>query len=180
MKKQFIQLIGVAMLCATIVSCNTTEAKFPSVYKPAEKAGGNQILFKVNGELVKTSGWNISRFDMGRGIQLNITSNMHEEKRTIAFNINGWTPGTYSLEPFAQEWGTAYGDYKPDYDEMLNSFSFTDGEIIIESIDTAAGFLNATFHGTAKNNKGSFSISDGKIIYGRLKNGTIKYYTHDT
>ena len=173
MNNKFLRTLCIALGCITITSCSSTEAKMPAQTQPA--SADNQIVFKVNGEQVQTTGWNISRFNMGKGIQLNITSNMHREKRTIAFNINGWAPGTYELQPFASEGGTAYGDYKPDYEKMLNSYPFTDGEITIEGIDTTAALLNATFHGTAKSMHGAFSITDGKIINGKLTSGTINY-----
>ena len=53
---------------------------------------------------------------------------------------------------------------------MGNHFSFQDGDFTIVSIDTTAGLLNATFHGTAKNMKGeTVTITDGKVINGKLK-----------
>jgi hypothetical protein len=144
-------------------------------------SGDNIISFSVNGEQVNSSGWNISRFNFGSGAgtSINVTSNMHEEPKTINININSDKPGTYSLQSgmsTIKTPGVAYGSYKPDYmGDMGNTYSFKDGEFVIISIDTAAGVLNATFHGTAKNMKGeSVTISDGKVINGKLKTGLTK------
>ena len=57
----------------------------------------NIISFKVNGEEVKTESWNIIRFQMGNKVQLNITSNMHIDKRTINVNLNGDKAGVYRV-----------------------------------------------------------------------------------
>jgi hypothetical protein len=133
------------------------------------------ITFKIDSEFVFTSGWNISRFDMGQGVRLNITSNMHQDKRTISFNINGWKTGRYSLYSGARDAGTAYGDYKPAYNDMLNSFQFEDGEIHIEKIDIDKGLVNASFFGTLTNGREKHSISDGRIVNGKLRSGITKY-----
>jgi hypothetical protein len=143
-------------------------------------SSGNSITFKVNGELVTTAEWNISRSIMMDQMVLNITSNMHQEPRTINININGEKTGSYKFsegpESLKNE-GYAYGSYFPDYkNEMTNSFNFQDGELIITSIDTAKGILNASFAGTAKNLKGeSVAITEGKVVNGKLKPGVMKY-----
>ena len=76
----------------------------------------NRIEFKVNGQLVRTSGWNISRLTWSPGEKqwLNITTNMNEDKRTIMANLDGIAPGIYS---FTENSGlkTSHADFKPDY-----------------------------------------------------------------
>jgi hypothetical protein len=138
----------------------------------------NIITFNVSGQPVSSTGWNINRFDFGAGAgtSLNVTSNMHEQPKTININVNGDVPGTYTLGAGTQSMkthGMAYGSYAPDYlKDMSNTYSFQDGEFVIVSIDTTAGLLNATFHGTVKNTKGeSLQVTDGKVINGRLKAG---------
>ena len=172
MKKVFIIMILAVNICS--ISCNNSNVK------PAGKINQeailhnseNKISFKVNDELVHTSGWNISRFDMGKNTQLNITSNMHEDKRTIMINIKDSKAGSYSL----QTTGEAYGDYKPDYQDLADSYSFQDGTIIITSIDTLRNILNATFEGTVKNNQGkNFRITEGEIINGKITPGITRY-----
>lgn len=135
----------------------------------------NIITFKVNGELVKSSGWNIAYTNLIKGIQgINVTSNMHEEKRTINININGAIPGTYPFQKGTKAIstaGVAYGSYKPDYmKNMLEFYQFESGSFIITTIDSAAGVLNATFSGRAVNKQGeSVEITEGKVIKGKLK-----------
>lgn len=143
--------------------------------KQKETSTTNHISFRVNGEVVQTSGWNISRFDMGKGIGINVTSNMHEDKRTVAFNINGDGPGRYSLSQGSRGPGTAYGSYKPDYEALPESYSFTEGEIVITSMDTVAGSINASFSGTAKKGEELIRITEGKIVNGQLRPGITRY-----
>jgi hypothetical protein len=103
----------------------------------------NIISFKVNGQEVTTSGWNISRLRMMGLPVLNVTSDMHEIPQTINININGNVPGTYKFLPsggFKKD-GYAYGSYFSNYKEsMMNPFNFENGEFEIVSIDTTAGF----------------------------------------
>lgn len=172
--KQFIFII-IVFLSIAISSCNSSNAysnKSISATTTEQSDIDNSIRFKVNGELVKTSGWNISRFDMGKGIQLNITSSMHEDKRTIMINIKGDKAGSYSLG----DMGTAYGDYKPDYNDLLNAYSFQDGTIKILGLDTLNNLLNATFEGAVKNSEGkTLRITEGKITNGKLASGVTIY-----
>jgi hypothetical protein len=137
--------------------------------------GDNQVLFTVDGKEVRTSGWNIAYFDMGNGgaKQINITSNMHDDPRTVMFNVNGEKPGTYTISTGmdAQKPGIAYGSYRPDYtNDMQNVYSFESGELVIQSIDPTTKTLNATFHAIAKNAAGAtVTITDGKVINGKMK-----------
>jgi hypothetical protein len=177
-----LRILAAALLL--LAACNNkkpdAEKKTGSENKPTDQESffKNIITFKVDGESVTSSGWNISRFNFGSGAgtSLNVTSNMHEQPKTININVNGDKPGVY---PFQLDLGTvkkagiAYGSYNPDYmKEVGNHFSFKDGEFEIISIDTAAGLVNAKFHGTARNMKGqSVTITDGQVIDGKLKPG---------
>jgi hypothetical protein len=68
-----------------VSSCSDSSAK---VNNPDNQAPGNQmgndniITFKVNDQVVKTTGWTISRFKIVSDSEesLNITTNMHDEK----------------------------------------------------------------------------------------------------
>ncbi len=140
----------------------------------------NVISFKVNGSAVVTSGWTISRVkwstDPSR-LWLNITSNMHQDKRTIGVNLNGSVPGTYvlGLENGALS-GQSHGSYHADYADLSDSYSFISGSFVITEVDLVKLVINGTFSGTVQNNKGeSLSITDGKIINGKL-NGSINSY----
>ena len=132
------------------------------------------ISFKVNGVQVKTSGFNISLFSMGGQHGVNVTSNMHEDARTVNINVNALKPGTY---PFKHGLGTyktagvAYGTYRPDYlKKMMDFYSFESGEFTIISIDTTAHTFTATFSGKVKNTKGvQFEITEGKVSTTKLK-----------
>jgi Family of unknown function (DUF6252) len=135
-------------------------------------ASDNRISFKVNGTQVNSSGWNISRFSMKNGEQLNITSNMHEDTRTISMNIESPKVGTYQLKTG----GKSYGNYIPDYENTPAAYSFEKGTIIITSLDTSRNLLNATFEGTVRNNKGEqLVISDGRIVNGMIQPGITTY-----
>ncbi len=140
-------------------------------------SGDNLITFKVNGETVTTNLWNISWSVMPGRKVLNITSDMNKEPRTIMFNVNGSSTGTYKLsntvEAMKQE-GLGYGSYRPDYKKnMMDIYNFKDGELSISSIDTIKNILNATFSGTVRNEKDeAISITEGKVINGKILPGT--------
>jgi hypothetical protein len=183
MKKYIILLLAV-MIGLSLATCNnatkptsTAAGKTePSKTENADATGDNNIIsFKVNGSLVKTSGWNIAPFRIMDGVAgINVTSNMHEDARTVMLNINGDTTGTYSLVhgiKSATTRGIAYGSYHPDYlKEMKNNYQFESGEFVITSIDKTAHTLNGTFQGKAKNAKGEeVEITEGKVIKGKLK-----------
>lgn len=174
-----------------ITACNnnkesTADKKDSNSATTAEtknNSGDNIITFSVNGETVTSSAWNISRFDFGNGAGtcVNITSNMHQDPRSINVNINGDKAGTYTFENemlTVKKPGVAYGSYAPDYlKDMSNKYSFKEGNFTISSIDTTAGIFNGTFSGTAKNSKGeAMTISDGKVINGKIKAGVVKLY----
>ena len=164
------------LLLAAAVFCSCgPDAKNNTAANAPAKDGSNQISFKVNGEPVVTSGWNISRFDMGQGPCLNITTDMHVDKRTLLINLQGTEPGTYQLKRGQKGSFTGYGDYKPDYDNLLDSYSFEEGSFTITSIDTAKGILNASFSGTAKKGDKTFTISEGSIVNGNLARGIHTY-----
>lgn len=154
-------------------SCNN--AKENSAAAEKESVENNSITFRVDGQPVRTSGWNISRFESGQGLNLNITTNMHEDKRTVMVNLRSTVPGTYSLDENATGQFSGYGDYKPDYEDLLNSYRFTRGSFTISSIDTSKGFLNATFSATAKKGSEVINITDGKVINGSLNKNVITY-----
>jgi hypothetical protein len=141
----------------------------------------NTIMFKVNGEPVKTVVWNISDMVIMTGVYtLNVTSDMHKDKRTILLNLNaekntGFKPGTYSFvhgPNTVTRPGIAYGSYRPDYFKNITSgaWHFESGAFVISSIDTARNILNATFSGKVKNEKGEEAgITEGKIVNGKIK-----------
>ena len=175
----FLALTGIL-----ISSCKNNSAKKGTESSKQEATAvannaENLITFKVNNTLVTSSGWNISRSAMNDMTVLNITSNMHQEQRTINININGDKAGSYKfLKGGAyNKTGYAYGSYFSNYTtEMMNPYHFEDGEFIIASIDTAKGFLDAEFSGTVKNEKGeTLNITEGKVTRGKLRPGITKY-----
>ena len=104
-----------------ISSCNNTSARETGAEQEAapikEITNDNVISYKVNGELVKTSGWNISRFQLTNDSKesLNLTTNMHEEKRTININISGQSRGNIVIKTDDKSGHNFYGSYFPDY-----------------------------------------------------------------
>ena len=138
--------------------------------------GQNAISFKVNGDEVITSGWNIGRFRWNNesAVWMNITSDMHKEKRTINVNLNGGQPGTYKFDETGVIMQKSHGSYHPDFGNPSESYSFVSGSFVITEVDTVRNIVNGTFSGTAKNSKGeSVNITDGKIVDGALKPGII-------
>ena len=157
-----------------LYSCSESSGTTPASSHSVQSITDNEIQFSVDGKTVKTNGWNISRFDMGNGVGLNITSDMHKDSRTIAFNLSGYKTGVYKISDRHSS-NSAYGDFKPDYNDLLNSYSFKEGEINIISIDTVKGLLNASFSGMVVKGSEQIKISDGKIENGKLKSGITKY-----
>src|SRR6266498_3252604 len=142
----------------------------------SSSSGENVISFKVNGDEVKTSGWNIRRFTWSNQsvVWMNITSDMHKENRTINVNLNGAKPGTYNFDDQGVIMEKSHGAYNPDFSGPLNSYSFVSGSFIITDVDTVRNIVNGTFSGTVKNTKGeTLDITEGKIINGALKPGII-------
>jgi len=139
----------------------------------------NTIRFKANGAPVKTSAWNIAPFTGTNGIAgINVSSNMHEDRRTVGFNINGNTAGVYPFKVGFRATGTkgiAYGSYHPDYLKVITeNYRFVSGEFVITSIDSQKHLFNGSFHGTARNAKGQeIEITDGVVINGVLKQAAV-------
>ena len=137
-------------------------------------AAEGTISFKVNGSLIKTSGWNIALFFIVGQRGVNVTSNMHEDPRTVTINVNAIKAGTYLFKQGAKTPGTAgiaYGGYRPDFlKKMLDNYRFESGEFTISSIDTIAHTFSGSFFGKVKNNKGQqIDITEGKVITAKLK-----------
>jgi len=169
------------LIALLVVSCNSnnTASTGNSEKNSADASSStdnNSISFKVNGDEVKTSGWNISLFRWSNqpAVWMNITSDMHKEKRTINVNLNGAKPGTYSFDDKGVIMEKSHGSYHPDFTETLNAYSFVSGSFVITDVDTVHHVLNGTFSGTVKNTKGeTLNITDGKIVNGALKPGII-------
>ncbi|HEV8283682.1 MAG TPA: DUF6252 family protein [Chitinophagaceae bacterium] len=172
-------LLYIVALITTVCNNNKTSDAESSDKKssgPSSSAGENVISFKVNGDEVTTSGWNIRRFNWSNqsAVWMNITSDMHKEKRTINVNLNGATPGTYNFDDKGVVMEKSHGSYHPDYGDPSNSYSIVSGSFVITDVDTVHHIVNGTFSVIAKNTKGeTVNITDGKIINGALKPGII-------
>jgi len=171
-----------SILMATILSCNQGKEKpagpgteVSNTNKPGGKSSDDiTISFKADADAVSTDGWIVQRFlwdDKTPAPWLNITSNMHKDKRTINVNLNGTSPGSYSLSGSGMM-KNSHGSYFPDFSNPMENFSFENGEFVISSIDTVRNMLSGTFSGVARNSEGkSISITDGKLINVKLKPG---------
>ena len=166
-------LAGLLVTGLIISSCtgnSSASAKFTGA-NHGTAAENNVVSFKVNGTQVRTSGWNISRFIFKKtgAIHLAISSNMHQDTRTIKANIGGITPGSYNFSEDAA--ATTYGHYYPDFDkDIFDNYGFVSGAFTLSSVDTVQHVVNASFAGKVKNRKGkTFDITEGKIINGKLK-----------
>jgi len=170
-----------SFIVVLVVSCNNNETASAgtSEKNPADAVSStdkNVISFKVNGDDVKTSGWNIRLFQWSNqpAVWMNITSDMHKEKRTINVNLNGAKVGTYSFDEKGVTMEKSHGSYHPDYNDLSNSYSIVSGSFVITDVDTIHHVVNGTFSVQAKNTKGeTVSITDGKIINGTLKAGIV-------
>src|ERR1700730_4410614 len=101
MKKIFL-FCTIAILTLSCSNNKTTPAESSDRKAGTESSskGENVISFKVNGDEIKTSGWNIRLFTWTNqsAVWMNITSDMHKEKRTINVNLNGSKLGTYIFD----------------------------------------------------------------------------------
>ncbi|GEM_PF-1082742 len=177
------KLIFYGIASVILISCGGSEdnqdgqksapaAAQPKTEKPAQ--GEVNITFTADGQTVNTAGWLVQRFLWNENTAvpwLNIVSNMHMDKRTINVNLNGSVPGTYNL----QESGmltNSHGMYTPDYNKIMDSYSFTSGSFIITEVDTIRGVISGTFSGTAKNSEDKIiEITDGQLKNVKLKSG---------
>jgi hypothetical protein len=163
------------------ISCNNNATKSAATSDKGSddssaSTAQNIIRFKVNGDEVKTSGWIIRQFTWSNqpAVWMNITSDMHKDKRTIDVNLNGAKPGTYTFDDNGVVMESSHGSYHPDIDEPSNSYSFVSGAFVLTDVDTVRHIVNGTFSLTARNAKGeTVDITDGKIINGKLKPGVI-------
>ena len=144
----------------------------------SNSSGDNKITFKVGGQTVTTDGWAISRYLIAGQNGVSITSNMHQDPKTVSINVNTITPGTYPFSfgvraPMSPN--VAYGSYRPDFlKQVMNMYNFQSGSVTIISVDTVENIVNLTFNGTGKNKNGEeVEITDGKVINGKLKPGVI-------
>lgn len=157
MKKIFVFCIFalLAMSCNNNKT-NSTETSDKKSGNTSPSKGDNVISFKVNGDEVMTSGWNIRRFTWSNqsAVWMNITSDMHKEKRTINVNLNGEKPGTYNFDDKGVIMEKSHGSYIPDYSDPSNSYSFVNGSFVITDVDTVNNIVNGTFSVTVKNSKG--------------------------
>jgi hypothetical protein len=181
MKKEKHRFLTIIMSAIIFASCSDITESQNGPLSENRKANGestrhdNIITYKVNGEEVKTTGWNIARFTTGNKVQLNITSNMHIDKRIINVNLDGDKAGIYWLASDGSLAASFYGSYAPDYEDLLTRYSFKEGEFNITEIDTTKGIVNGTFKGVVSDLQGnSFEITDGKIINCELKPGIQK------
>jgi hypothetical protein len=175
----------IALLCmAALLTMSCNNNKTGSTESSDKKSGAsssadeNVIRFKVNGDQVTTRGWNINRFTWNNqsAVWMNVTSDMHKEKRTINVNLNGDKPGTYNFDEKGVIMEKSHGSYYPDFSDPSTSYSFINGSFVITDVDTVHNILNGTFSGTVKNMKGeTLTISDGKITNGALKSGITTY-----
>lgn len=179
-------VLYISALLLFTVSCkdsskkeNTPGTKIDNAVSPkapsSTDASKGIIKFKVNGQQISTSAWNASISNSMTGLCImNITSNMHEDARTISININACSVGNYQLTQghgSVTTKGIAYGSYHPDYlKKMMEPYHFESGSFKIESFNEKDLILNASFSGKVKNEKGEeLDITDGQVINAPVK-----------
>lgn len=149
---------------AFLFGCGASYSVPPEDHHLAKQAtAGNQyksqnlVSFKVNGAGVKAKIWSLTRFGWKNniaGILLNITSNMHDDKRSIDINLDAAVPGKYSLEQGTTLNNKSGGSYNPDYiSDQANNLSFINGVFELTEVDTVENRVNGCFYGKVKNKK---------------------------
>jgi len=164
-----------------LISCSNNSGKNDNTANEettgTSSSGDNIITFKVDGEEISSTGWVVQRFvwdDQTPGVWINITSNMHKDKRTINVNLMGGTAGKYTFTETGGVLESSHGSYFPDFSSPLKNYLFASGEFNIAEVDTVNNVLSGTFFGTVKNSEGqTLTITEGKIINGKLTPGIV-------
>lgn len=186
MKVSFSNGLPVILL---LLACNSQEAGThenksgdSTVATTPPPPPANRITFRADTVQVETTAWNINLFGKNNetGVALNITSEQKEEQASVNLNVNGIAPGTYpfvSGQGALQALGKAYGEYMPpSKNGKQEHYFFQSGNLTIQSIDTAAGILQAKFEGEAKNDRGkTIRITDGVVKEGIVKHGVTRF-----
>jgi Family of unknown function (DUF6252) len=172
--------ILLSIIALVTITCNNDKSSRGGTSENKSDApsstGENVISFKVNGDKVTTNGWNIRLFTWSHqsDVWMNITTDVHKDKRTINVNLNGAKPGTYNFDDEGVIMEKSHGSYHSDFNDPSGSYSLVGGSFIITEVDTVHHIVNGTFSVTARNTKGeTINITDGKIIKGALKPGII-------
>jgi hypothetical protein len=178
MKKLFSIMAVTTVLFACKDNAGNNNEKSGSQSKPEQTspASGGIISFKADGQQVNSEGWVVMRFVWDSntpGEWINITSNMHKDKRTINVNLNGGTAGKYIFKEGSMM-STSHGSYFPDFSKPFESYLFESGEFDISNVDTEKNLINGTFSGIATSLNGKkVMITDGKLINVRMKPGLV-------
>jgi|GEM_PF-1167693 len=176
-------------LLLLLLACNSQEAgsnkdksgDSTATIAPAPPPA-NKITFHADTAQVETTVWNINLFGKNNenGIALNITSEQDNGRASVNLNVNGIAPGTYPFtagQGALQAMGKAYGEYMtPPVNGKQEHYFFQTGAVTIQSIDTAAGILQAKFEGEAKSDKGkTIRITNGVVKEGVVKHGVTRF-----
>lgn len=174
------KILSIIVFGFFLVSCgnNSADNKETTENKTdvSSSSGDNTISFKVDGNEVTSTGWVVQRFvwdDQTPGVWINVTSNMHKDKRTINVNLKGGGTGKYTFtEGAIME--SSHGSYFPDFSSPMVNYLFESGEFNITEVDTVNNVLSGTFFGTVKSMQGTtLTISDGKIVNAKLTPGIV-------
>jgi hypothetical protein len=156
--------IFVFFMCATLlVACKKDK---DDSNNNSTSNTNNFVRFKVNGVLVETTVWNASYgYLAGPFFTCNLTSNMHQNEKTVNINVNAITPGEYEfVEGSGFTPNKAYGSYSPKYTNYLDTYSFKSGKFTITQFDTVQKIFAGRFYGTVANDSGAeLQITDGEF-----------------
>lgn len=163
----FQRILPLFVFIATFIACGKK-----SSYEPSTNPN-SFVRFKVNGVLVETSAWNASYGNLvGSMLTCNITSNMHQNEKTVNINVNAIQVGEYDLllTGATNSPNKAYGIYYPKYSNAFDTYSFKNGKFTITEIDTVQKVYAGKFYGTVLNNSGvELQITDGEFRSTSLK-----------
>lgn len=165
----FQKVFSLVLFVAIFFACGKKSSNDPNITTTPDSF----VRFKVNGVLVETSAWNASYGNLvSTFLTCNITSNMHQNEKTVNINVNAIQPNEYefALGSGATQPNKAYGGYYPKYSNTFDYYSFKNGKFSITEIDTVGKIYAGKFYGTVVNDSGvELQITEGEFRSTNLK-----------
>ncbi len=146
------------LLAFALASCGGSDQE-------AQQTGSGEFSFLLNGTKVKSDVWTCARFTSAGDV--NITSNMHRDSRTLLFNI-----GAPSVGKRIVLGGVASGNYAAfftKFGDPTTACEVKEGWIEFSEWNEPEKFFSATFELSATSPSGELlSITQGRISGGKI------------